>query len=233
MTNSRFDPSNSSPTGLSLSVSGLSHSYGGRDRITVGDWDMQAGAMHLLSGPSGSGKTTLLSIITGLLRPSEGDVFLGGQSLWQRSVRARDAIRSRQFGIVFQDHHLISSLTLFDNMAMARALAGLPPDPAWADQLLQLLGIAEKKGAKPGQLSRGQAQRAALARAAATRPAFLMADEPTSALDRPNAERVITLLSALRDTVGSTILVASHDDRIAAAFSRGLRLENGGAQAWS
>ena len=217
-----------------LRVSALRHRYGDRDILRIRDWTLETGARHLLSGPSGSGKTTLLSILTGLLKPTEGEVFVGRKSIWDMAAWERDSFRAKHFGIVFQDHHLISSLSLADNLALARQLAGLEPDTGWAAHLLAILDLGHKAAAKPGRLSRGEAQRAALARAAVTRPGILVADEPTSALDDRNAERVLDLLALLGGEMDATILVASHDGRMTPFFTRGLKLEDHAEyQAWS
>lgn len=207
-----------------IEVSGLRHTFGNKTVLTLDNWSLMHGENQLLLGPSGSGKTTLLSVITGLLQPTSGDVKLRGQYLSQMSSGQKDKARATSFGLVFQDHHLVSSLTVEDNLAFARFVAGLADDPAWTATLLERLGLAGKKNAKPSTLSRGEAQRAAIARAAITRPPILIADEPTSALDDANTDHVLTLMTDLCEKWGATLLVASHDNRLTSYFSHRLDL---------
>lgn len=179
----------------------------------------------MLLGPSGSGKTTLLGILSGLLNPTEGTVEALGTSLVEMSVAELSSFRARNFGFVFQDHHLVSSLSVWDNLNLARHLAQLPEDPTWSDHLLGHLGLSEYKHSNPAHLSQGEAQRAAIARAAVTKPTLMLADEPTSSLDDDNAVRVIELLKSLSEEFGSTMLVASHDSRVKPYFFQSLTLE--------
>jgi putative ABC transport system ATP-binding protein len=180
---------------------------------------------QLLMGPSGSGKTTLLGILSGLLSPVEGVVEALNVPLKDMTISQLSVFRARNFGFVFQDHHLVSSLTLEDNLALAQQLADVPIDSNWVNQLLHSLGLTGLRQAKPSRLSHGEAQRAAIARAVVTRPPLILADEPTSALDDENADRVMGLLNTLCETSGSTMLVASHDNRLKPFFSQSLELQ--------
>lgn len=207
-----------------IEVSGLSHDYAGRTVLALDEWCLKEGENQLLLGPSGSGKTTLLSVITGLLKPTAGDIKLCGEYLSRMSPSQKDKARATSFGLVFQDHHLISSLSVEDNLAFARFVAGQDDDPEWTQTLLDRLGLAEKRNSKPATLSRGEAQRAAIARAAITRPPILIADEPTSALDDANTDHVLTLMTDLCKRWGATLLVASHDNRLASYFNHRLDL---------
>lgn len=213
-----------------LEVTGLRHRYGDRLVLSLDDWVLRRGENQLLLGPSGSGKTTLLSVLTGLLTPTEGEVRLDGQRLSELTARERDERRAATFGLVFQDHHLISSLALEDNLAFARYVAGQDSDPAWTNMLLDQLGLADKRQAKPATLSRGEAQRAALARAAIARPPILIADEPSSALDDANTDRILTLMTDLCAHWDATLLVASHDQRLITHFDNRLHLGAHGGQ---
>lgn len=208
-----------------LQVSDLRHQYGDRTVLSIDDWSLNEGGHQLLLGPSGSGKTTLLGILTGLLSPTGGKVEALGTSLTNMSVSQLSSFRARNYGFVFQDHHLVSSLTVGENLTLARHLADLPVDEAWGDHLLDHLGLAKHKNNKPSELSHGEAQRAAIARAAVTKPPLILADEPTSALDDDNAVAVIDLLKDLSKEAGSTMLIASHDSRIKPYFSNSLTLE--------
>lgn len=207
-----------------IEVTGLIHRYAGRQVLSVPDWRLMPHEHQLLIGPSGSGKTTLLGILSGLLSPSEGAVEVLGRSLGQMSARALSEFRAPNFGFVFQDHHLVSSLSVEENLKLARQFAGLDDDAGWSGHLMERLGLTYLARSKPNALSHGEAQRAAIARAAVTRPRLLLADEPTSALDDENAENVMALLKTLSDEVGSTMLVASHDARVKPFFAQSLAL---------
>ncbi len=207
-----------------LQVENLLHQYGDKLVLSLNAWYLEPFEHQLLLGPSGSGKTTLLGILSGLLRPSAGSVSALGKTLTDMSVGDLSSFRARNIGFVFQDHHLISSLTIGENMRLARQLADLPEDPDWTAHLLGQLGLSSYHDTKPASLSHGEAQRAAIARAAVTKPPLLLADEPTSALDDDNTQKVMELLQALSKEAGSTMLVASHDQRLKSFFSSSLVL---------
>lgn len=208
-----------------LQVTDLRHQYGDRTVLSIDNWCLKEGDHQLLLGPSGSGKTTLLGILTGLLSPTGGKVEALGTNLTDMSVSQISSFRARNYGFVFQDHHLVSSLTVGENLTLAQHLAELPVDEDWGDHLLEQLGLANHKNSKPSELSHGEAQRAAIARAAVTKPPLILADEPTSALDDDNAIGVIELLKCLSAEAGSTMLIASHDSRIKPFFSNSLTLD--------
>lgn len=183
------------------------------------------GAHLLLLGPSGSGKTSLLNLAAGLLTPTAGTVRVNGTA-WPADQAARDRLRGHSIGIVFQTLRLVSALSLEGNLRLAARLAGQPVEGI--ARLLDALGLAHLAGARPRALSQGEAQRAAIARALVARPALLLADEPTSALDDANADRVAELLLASAEREGSTLVVATHDSRLARHFPRVLRLQGAG-----
>ena len=201
-----------------LEVKNISHSYGNKLVVSIDSWHLMKNEHQLLIGPSGSGKTTLLGILSGLLRPTQGSVTALETVLTDISITELSTFRARNYGFVFQDHNLISSLTVGQNLELACSLAGVDVDESWADYLLNNLGIIEYKNSNPIHLSHGEAQRAAIARAAVTKPSLLLADEPTSSLDDENASRVMELLKTLSEEAGSTMLVASHDSRIKPFF---------------
>lgn len=208
-----------------IEVLDLQHYYGDRLVLNIKAWNLMPHEHQLLLGPSGSGKTTLLGILTGLLSPTKGSVKALGTSITEESVGKLSSMRARNIGFVFQDHHLVSSLTIDENLMLARHLAKMPVDREWADHLLNHLGLGDHKNSKPDQLSHGEAQRAAIARAAITKPPLLLADEPTSALDDDNAVMVLELLKTLSEESGSTMIIASHDSRVKPFFSKSLILE--------
>ena len=173
------------------------------------------GEMVLLLGPSGSGKTTLLSCLAGILTPTRGRISVAGQDLHGASAEALVAYRRARVGIVFQGFNLVPSLDARDNVAVPLRISGMRSRPARAraEQLLDLVGLAERAGHRPGQLSGGQQQRVAIARALALDPPVLLADEPTAHLDHVQVEVVISLLRKLA-AGGRAVLVATHDDRM-------------------
>ena len=211
--------------GQLLQVENLRHDYGGKQVLSINSWCLTADQHQLLLGPSGSGKTTLLGILSGLLQPTGGSVEALGLSLLDMPVGDLSSFRARNFGFVFQDHHLLSNLTVGENLQLAQHLAGQPHDEAWERHLLNELGLKAYQNAKPASLSHGEAQRAAIARAAVTKPPLVLADEPTSSLDDENAYRVMELLKMLSEEAGATMLVASHDQRLKPFFSHSLVLE--------
>jgi putative ABC transport system ATP-binding protein len=177
---------------LSLRVEGLSHTYRSlnaaseaRTVLQIGDWALERGQQVLLRGVSGSGKTTLFNILAGLLRPTTGTVYYERQSLYALPEEARDRFRAQQVGYVFQNHHLIGSLSALENVVMPMAFARALPSRQWrnsAGALLTQVGLGDFQHDLPRRLSTGQRLRVAIARALANRPRVLLADEPTAAL---------------------------------------------------
>ncbi len=203
-----------------LAVSGLSHSYAGQAVFSDFNFSLGEGEHSLLIGPSGSGKTTLINIIAGLLSADAGEVVIDGEIMGAASPAARDDLRRRKIGIVFQTLRLVSALSINANLRLAQRLAGTTPDDGKIASLLDAVGIGHRAHAKPRQLSQGEAQRAAIARALVTRPKLLIADEPTSALDDANAQRIGRLLVETANANGSTLLIATHDSRLKALIPR-------------
>lgn len=201
-----------------ISAQSLKHSYSGIHPITFKDWQISKGDQWLLLGESGSGKTTLLHILTGLLKPEEGNVYIKETDIYKLREKDRDHFRGRNIGIVFQKPHLINSLLIIENLLLAQVFAGLKEDKARAIEVLYSLGIEGKKHAYPGELSYGQLQRVSIARAVINKPALLFADEPTSSLDDRNTEIVLNLLFEQSKINGSTLVVATHDHRIKNSF---------------
>jgi putative ABC transport system ATP-binding protein len=198
----------------------------GAPALSFPDLSVGAGDSALLLGPSGSGKTTLLSVLAGLLQPSEGRIFLDGGDIYALPRRARDRLRGRRFGFVFQTLHLLPSLTLRQNIALAADMAETKAEPGRLDRLLEALGLSDKAHRKPDALSQGEQQRAAIARAVLLRPDIIMADEPTSALDDANARNVLELLEAQARETGAALLIATHDNRITGRFKNVVRLDS-------
>jgi ABC-type lipoprotein export system ATPase subunit len=213
---------------MDLAARNLGMTYGGRPVLAGVSFTLATGARALLLGPSGSGKSTLLNCLCGLQRPDEGTVTCGQEVLAAADRSATgDAIRRRHFGIVFQTLRLVSALSVHANLALAQKLQTGGTDPALIERTLDRLGIAHRAHARPHELSQGEAQRAAIARAVVVRPAILVADEPTSALDHFNAARVAGLLLDLAEEAGASLLVATHDERLRAHFPRTMTLADG------
>jgi putative ABC transport system ATP-binding protein len=207
-----------------LRLSGIRQRYGAKQVLALERFAAAAGEHWLVLGASGSGKTTLLNLIAGLLVPSEGEIEVGGQVLATLEGAALDRWRGRNVGIVPQKLHLVSSLSVLENLLLAPYLAGLSPDKARAASLLEKLNLKENSRAKPHQLSHGQAQRVAVARAVMNRPKLLLADEPTANLDDVHCEQALDLLQGQAAECGATLIVATHDQRAKARFDKRLEL---------
>ena len=190
-----------------FSLKGVRHRYGAREVLHLERFEAAQGEKWLVLGPSGSGKSTLLHILAGLLRPTEGSVEV-----------------ARPIGIVPQKLHLIPSLDVEQNLLLAQYLAGAKQEPARAAQVLAGVALADRAHARPHQLSHGQAQRVAVARAVMNRPRLLIADEPTSNLDDAHCAAALDLLETQAAECGATLVVATHDARAKPRFERRLEL---------
>jgi len=180
-------------------------------------------------GPSGCGKSTLLNIIAGLDVPDEGDVFVAGEPLSGRDANDLARMRRSHIGIVFQFFNLLEGMTVQENVVMPALIAGTKRKAAEtrARDLLDLLGLPDKAKAAPATLSGGQRQRLAIARALANKPTVLLADEPTGALDSAGGEEILELFRRLHDDSGQTILLITHDQPVADAAGRLVRMKDG------
>jgi putative ABC transport system ATP-binding protein len=187
------------------------------------DLTVAAGEAVAVMGPSGSGKSTLLNVVAGLDRPTGGSVEVAGVRLDKLSERGLALFRRAHIGIVFQFFHLLDEMTVRDNVILPARLAGTRVGSARrrADELLELLGLAQKADAYPARLSGGQRQRVAIARALVNRPELLLADEPTGAVDQAAAASVRDLLRDLNND-GQTLLLVTHDPAVARAAGRRL-----------
>jgi ABC-type lipoprotein export system ATPase subunit len=197
-----------------VTVKNLSFTYNNQAAIRFPDFDLGKGEHCLLLGESGSGKTTLLHVLGGLLRGYQGSIQVAGTELATLSEAELDHFRGKQLGFIFQRNHLINALTVEKNLVIAPYLAGLPIVDRQVDEVLQNLGLAEKKHSMVTELSQGQAQRVAIARAVLNNPPVILADEPTSALDDKSCATVIDLLVNVANEHKATLLVATHDQRL-------------------
>ena len=208
-----------------IRTQGLAYQYPGTPNAAVlqfPDVDVAQGAVLLLSGPSGCGKSTWLALVAGLVAPSAGTVEVAGQPLHALKSVASDAWRARTIGFLPQKLHLSAALTVQQNLAMAQWAAGQSEDSVAIHSALQALGVAELAQRTPAQLSGGQAQRVALARAVLLQPRVLLADEPTASLDDEAAADAVALLLATARTHGATLVIATHDARVAALIPAGV-----------
>ncbi|MFD4503499.1 ABC transporter ATP-binding protein [Streptomyces sp. NPDC058457] len=185
------------------------------------------GTFTAVMGPSGSGKSTLLQCAAGLDRPTSGSVLLGGTELTGLSERKLTLLRRQRIGFVFQAFNLLPSLTAEQNVALPLRLAGRRPPSARVREVLDRVGLADRARHRPSRLSGGQQQRVALARALVTRPEVLFADEPTGALDTRTSRTVLTLLRAMADDEGQTIVMVTHDPVAASCADRVVFLVDG------
>lgn len=212
-----------------LSGVGLRVDYGQTPALAGLGFAAQAGESVAVVGPSGSGKSTLLRCLAGLQPPTAGTVAFKGRDLYELSDRVRSRMRLRRFGFVFQSAELVSELTLRENIALPVELNGSTrrASLAVADEWTERLGLSDSSGRRPKQVSGGQRQRAAIARAMATRPAVVFADEPTGALDTRNRDLVLDLLIESSASLGSLLVLVTHDPVAAAKASRVVQVVDG------
>ncbi|MGB5620868.1 MAG: lipoprotein-releasing ABC transporter ATP-binding protein LolD [Gammaproteobacteria bacterium] len=220
-----------SPAVLSCRTLGKTFREGGQALQVLDGVELEVKAADLLAivGASGSGKTTLLQLLGGLDQPSTGSVSVLGQDLAGLDAAERGRLRNRHMGFVYQFHHLLPEFSALENVAMP--LLVRREDPAVAAEqaaaLLQRVGLGERLDHRPGQLSGGERQRAAVARALITRPALVLADEPTGNLDGRTGDRVFEQMLELNRELGTSLVLVTHDPRIAARMDRVLTLRDG------
>ena len=201
------------------------------DILSAIDMQVNAGEAVAILGPSGSGKSTLLGLLAGLDQPSEGKVSLLGRDLGAMDEDARAALRAGRVGFVFQSFQLLPGMNALENVALPLQIGRNTAARQLAGSLLREVGLGERLTHLPRQLSGGEQQRVALARAFAGDPQVLFADEPTGNLDAESGQRIIDLLFDLRDRVGSTLLLVTHDQQLAKRCDRVLNISAGRLQA--
>ncbi|MBW7905993.1 MAG: ABC transporter ATP-binding protein [Phycisphaerae bacterium] len=212
-----------------LHLSGLMKSYASPDEpartlvVDVPSFELHAGQQLALHGPSGSGKTTLLNLVAGILRADAGEIWLAGHNLTAVGESRRDRLRSELIGYIFQTFNLLQGYTALENVELAMRF-GRGHDAAFAKHLLERVGLASRMNHRPRQLSAGQQQRVAVARALANHPRLILADEPTGNLDPAHAAAAIDLIRQVCREQGAALLLVSHDPTVLARFEEVVHL---------
>ena len=219
--------------GVVLEARGIRKSfYQGPREVRVlenASMSLSGGESLAIIGASGAGKSTLLHILGGLDRPDEGKVLLNGESIWGMKAAERSRIRNHELGFVYQFHHLLPEFTALENVAMPLLIRGEGTSVARsrATDLLEKVGLSERLTHKPGELSGGERQRAAVARALVGGPGVVLGDEPTGNLDERTADHVYGLMLDLNQELNTSLLLVTHDKRLALRMDRQLELRMG------
>ncbi|KGF07349.1 ABC transporter ATP-binding protein [Tissierellia bacterium S7-1-4] len=190
-------------------------------------FDVEKGEFISIIGASGSGKSTLLHLLGGLDYPTSGKVLIDGTDIYGLKDDERTIFRRRNIGFVFQAYNLLPMLNVYENIIIPFGLDGDKVDKKYVDSVIDILEISDQKYKMPNELSGGQQQRVAIARALVTKPSLILADEPTGNLDSKSSSQVVYLLKKINKELGNTILMITHDDAVAQAAEKTLRIEDG------
>ena len=194
------------------------------DKVSL---SLEQGSFTAITGPSGSGKSTLLHLLSGLDKPTDGAVFYQDKNLYDYRDNQLSVLRRRRFGFVFQSYNLVRELTGWENILLQVMLDNRKADEAYLNRVVELLGIGDRLTHLPGAMSGGQQQRVSIARALANKPAILFADEPTGNLDGKSGREVLSLLRQVSYELGITLVLVTHDMKVAEQADRIIRLEDG------
>jgi putative ABC transport system ATP-binding protein len=197
------------------------------DALRGVDLDFPRGEMTAIVGPSGSGKSTLMHLLAGLDGPTAGQAWIDGIEVTALDDKGLTDLRRKKLGFIFQFFNLVPVLDAGENVTLPLRIAGATIDPQWVEQLLDTVGIADRSSHRPAELSGGQQQRVAIARALIARPAVVFADEPTGNLDSRSGAGVLELLRRSVDDLGQTVVIVTHDPKVAAHADRVLLLADG------
>lgn len=190
-------------------------------------FDVEKGEFISIIGASGSGKSTLLHLLGGLDYPTSGKVLIDDTDIYALKDDERTIFRRRNIGFVFQAYNLLPMLNVYENIIIPFGLDGDKVDKKYVDSVIDILEISNQKYKMPNELSGGQQQRVAIARALVTKPSLILADEPTGNLDSKSSSQVVYLLKKINKELGNTILMITHDDAVAQAAAKTLRIEDG------
>ncbi len=217
-----------------IQAHGIRKNFGSLQVLKGVDLEVARGEVLAVTGASGAGKTTLLQILGTLMSPDEGSLIIDGTTVFDGSSRslkgdALASFRGRRIGFVFQAHHLLPEFTALENVQIPALIAGRPAADARKDalRLLDLVGLSGRTSHKPSELSGGEQQRVAIARALVNSPAVLFADEPTGNLDSVTKEEIHKLLFGVRDSLGQTLVIVTHDPALASICDRSLAMKDG------
>ena len=214
-----------------LRVENLCKTYGkGKNEVKALDhisFSVNKGEFIAIIGPSGSGKSTLLHILGGVDKPTSGKVFMNDHDVYVQNDEQLAIFRRRQVGLIYQFYNLIPVLNVVENMTLPLKLDGQKVNEERVNELLELLGLAERRKHLPSQLSGGQQQRVSIGRALINAPALVLADEPTGNLDSKSSQEIIGLLKHSNKKYGQTLIVITHDENIALQADRIIRIEDG------
>lgn len=197
------------------------------DALKDVSFSVEKGEFVAIIGPSGSGKSTLLHILGGVDRPSSGKVIIDGTSIYDLDETKMAIFRRRQIGLIYQFYNLLPVLNVKENLTLPILLDGQKPDEKHLEELTRILGLSDRLGYLPNQLSGGQQQRVSIGRALINHPALVLADEPTGNLDSKNSAEIVELLKESNRTYHQTLIVITHDERIALQADRVISIEDG------
>ena len=212
-----------------IDIKGITKSFGNLQVLKGIDLDINKGEVVSIVGPSGAGKTTLLQIIGTLDRPDEGTVVIDGMEISQLSKKRLADFRNQHIGFVFQFHQLLPEFTALENIMISAFIAGKSRNEAKkrAEELLAFMDLSDRAGHKPNELSGGEKQRIAVARALVNNPAVILADEPSGSLDSKNKADLHRLFFELRDKFGQTFVIVTHDESLASITDRTIHMRDG------
>jgi putative ABC transport system ATP-binding protein len=217
--------------GTVVSASDVTRRYGEGDTAVDAlrgvSIDVKVGELVAVMGPSGSGTSTLMHILAGLDKPTGGTVTIAGEEITTLDDRALTMLRRKHIGFVFQFFNLLPMLTAEENVVLPLSIAGTKPEERWLSELLERVGLAQRRSHRPSELSGGEQQRVAIARALITRPTILFADEPTGNLDSKTGGEILELIRSSVDEYGQTIVMVTHEPRAASIADRVLFLADG------